>query len=194
MDETNTTIIESLETFTLSYNNLAKGKKITWDWEVEKNLNDPPRELNFWVEDSEGNKDYEIENYKDKGSFTVPFNDDWTLKWENPYLEESYSFALELQYIVEILNQPPIALIKTDKTSGPAPLNISFTGAGVDYDGIVNSYQWDFGEENTSIMQNKTYAFPNIGTYSVTLTVTDNDGANGEDTVIITVNDPLNKL
>jgi PKD repeat protein len=186
-----TTIIEPLERFTINYDNLAKGKQITWEWEIEKNLNAPSYVLSFSIEDSEDNKYYEIENYKDIGSFTVPFSDKWTLKWENTYqLDESYSSALELKYIVEILNQPPTASIIADKTSGPAELTVSFMGVGVDYDGKINSYYWDFGEGNTSNIQNPLHTFLNIGTYTVTLTVTDDDGATGEFTLIITVNNP----
>ena len=146
--------------------------------------------LNFWIEDSKGNKNLEIDNHKDKGSFTVPFYDDWTLKWENPHcIDDSYSTALELKYEVIISNQIPKALIQADTTSGPVSLTVSFTGNGIDYDGIIVSYHWDFGDGNTSNIKNPIYNFINTGTYIVTLTVTDDDGATGEDTEIITVNE-----
>ena len=185
--EEGTTIIESEEIFHLNYDNLHKGKKITWDWEVEKGLSEPKPKLFFWIEDSEGNIYYEIESSKDKGSFTVPLTDNCSIKWENPYLEESDHSTLKLAYIVEIVNQLPIASINEDKTSGPASLNVSFTGAGVDYDGEIKSYSWNFGDGHTSNLKNPTHTFPNTGTYTITLTVTDDNGAIGKDMVEITV-------
>lgn len=186
-NEVGTTIIESEEIFHLSYNNLHKGKKITWDWEVEKGLSEPKPKLFFWIEDSEGNIYYEIESSKDKGSFTVPLTDNCSIKWENPYLEESDYSTLKLAYKVEILNQLPNASIIADKTSEPALLNVSFKGVGVDYDGEIKSYSWDFGDGYTSNMKNTTHTFSNIGTYTITLTVTDDDGAIGKDIIEIAV-------
>lgn len=187
-----TIIIESEETFKLRYDNLHKGKKITWDWKVEKNLLEPKYDLIFWIEDSDGNKYYEVVSSNDKGSFTVPLTNSWSLKWENPYHDESENFAFELSQKVEIVNQPPTALIKTDKTSGPVSLAVSFTGAGTDYDGVIVSYNWDFGDGNSSNAQNITHTFPNTGTYTVTFIVTDDDGDIGKDTVQIIVNNPTN--
>ena len=182
----NTIIIEPQDSFKLSCGELIKGKNIKWDWETEKDLNNPPIEINFWIEDSEGNKNYEIEDYEDKGLFVVPSNDEWTLNWENPsYMEDSSSPAIKLKYKVEIVNQPPIASINSDKTSGSAPLTISFKGAGLDYDGTIVSYNWDFYGENTSDLQNPKYTFSNIGTYAVTLTVTDDSGDIGEDQCVV---------
>jgi len=184
-----TTIIQSEETFQLNCGELQKGKEITWDWEIENNLLNPPLILNFWIEDTDGNKYAEIQSSRDRGSFTVPFTDSWTLKWENPYPspEEIEGHRIELTYNIEIVNQPPTASIQADKTSGPAPLTVSFTGAGVDYDGIIKSYHWDFGDGNTSNAKHPTHTFPNSGTYTVILTVTDDEGATGKDTTKITV-------
>jgi len=182
--------IEPEETFTWSNGNLSEGKKIIWDWEVEQNLAENKYKISFWIEDSKGMKYNETESALDKGSFTVPYNDIWTLKWKNPYsIAESYSPTLEIKYKVGILNQPPTASIQTDKTSGPAVLTVSFRGAGLDYDGVVISYLWDFGDGNKSTLQNPTHMFTHVGTYTVSLTVTDNDGASGKDAVAITVED-----
>ena len=63
-----------------------------------------------------------------------------------------------------------------------------FDGAGLDYDGFITNYHWDFGEGDISNMENPTYTFSHVGTYTATLTVTDDNGTPGEDTAIITVN------
>ena len=167
---------------------MTKGKNIKWNWEIEKNLNNPPLKINFWIEDSLGNINYKIENYEDNGSFIVPYNDKWSLNWENPsYMEDSSSSNIELKYNVEIVNQPPIAFIQADKTSGSKPLTISFKGTGFDYDGVITSYNWDFNNKKIENMQNPTYTFSDIGTYKVKLTVTDDNGITGEDIIIIMV-------
>ena len=187
--ENESIIIKPEETFILSYNNLHKGKEIIWGWEVEKDLPAPKPDIIFWIEDSIGHKHFETVSSKDEGSFKVPFTDKWTLKWENPnHLEETEGFALKFTHKVEIVNQPPIASIKTDIKSKSPAFNVSFTGNGVDYDGMINSYHWDFGEGNSSNEQNPTHSFQDIGTYTVTLTVTDDDGSSEIDTMKITVN------
>jgi PKD repeat protein len=88
-----------------------------------------------------------------------------------------------------IINDPPVASAGADITSGEAPLNVTFTGSGTDADGSIASYHWDYGDGNTSSQQNPTYTFNSVGSYTVTLTVTDDDGATGADSVTITVSE-----
>src|SRR6185312_268386 len=70
-------------------------------------------------------------------------------------------------------NQPPYANIATTCTD----LACVFTSAGSgDADGTLTSYAWDFGDGTTSNAQVPSHAFPTDGVYTVTLTVTDDDG------------------
>ncbi len=79
-------------------------------------------------------------------------------------------------------NQPPTASI-TAPASDVSILkgaSISFAGSGSDPDGNTPlSYRWNFGGGGLpdSTLQNPTVRFDNVGTYSVTLTVTDRLGA-----------------
>jgi hypothetical protein len=59
-----------------------------------------------------------------------------------------------------------------------------------DYDGYIVSYAWDFGDNtnDTGKVVNHTYA--KYGTYSVVLTVTDDDGKNDTRTKMIPLNSP----
>lgn len=84
-------------------------------------------------------------------------------------------------------NIPPKAFVNADPTSGETPLTVSFTGTGVDEDGNIQSYFWDFGDGTTSNEQNPTHTFNSPGKYYVKLTVTDNYGAKATATIIITV-------
>ena len=51
------------------------------------------------------------------------------------------------------------------------------------------TYLWDFGDGNTSTEQDPTYSFPGEGTYPVTLTVSDANGASDMTTIDVVVVD-----
>ncbi len=82
----------------------------------------------------------------------------------------------------------PIARATATPTSGPAPLSVTLDGSGsTDADGTINTYNWDWnGGSATGAQAN--VVFP-AGQYSVTLTVTDNQGATGSDIVAVSAID-----
>ena len=84
-------------------------------------------------------------------------------------------------------NKPPVAGASASPTSGTAPLTVAFTGTGSDSDGTVVSYEWTFGDGTSSTAQNPTHIYNSPGTYTATLTVTDDDEATGSDSVAIIV-------
>ncbi|AXG81230.1 ThuA domain-containing protein [Streptomyces paludis] len=74
----------------------------------------------------------------------------------------------------------PIAAVTADKTSGKAPLKVTFSSAGThDPDGDPLTYAWDFGDGGTSTEANPTYKYRTNGTYTARLTVTDPGGRTG---------------
>src|SRR5260221_656897 len=70
-------------------------------------------------------------------------------------------------------NQPPTAAF----TSSCSSLTCSFTSTSSDPDGSISAYSWTFGDGGTSTVQNPSHSYTVGGTYTVTLTVTDNQGA-----------------
>ncbi len=56
-------------------------------------------------------------------------------------------------------------------------LSCSFASTSTDPDGTISAYSWTFGDGGTSNAQNPSHSYGAAGSYSVTLTVTDNQGA-----------------
>ena len=91
-------------------------------------------------------------------------------------------------------NQAPVAIASATPTSGNAPLTVQFSSDGsYDPDGAIAAYSWDFGDGSTSGEPNPSHTYSAAGTYTASLTVTDQDGATGSATVSINVTQ-LNEL
>jgi PKD repeat protein len=71
---------------------------------------------------------------------------------------------------------------------------VAFTSTSTDPDGTIDSYAWDFGDNNTSTLANPVHAYDTGGIYTVTLTVTDNDNATDTTTKQVTVTAPPTQL
>ena len=83
-------------------------------------------------------------------------------------------------------NQPPTAGFSSNCTD----LDCSFTDASSDSDGNIVSRSWNFGDGNGSTATNPSHSYATGGTYTVSLTVTDDDGANDSASQSITVTAP----
>ena len=64
-------------------------------------------------------------------------------------------------------------------TSGESPLTVKFTDESV---GNVSSWQWDFGDGNTSTEQNPSHTYNSGGSFTIILTVTDASGPTDTET------------
>lgn len=84
-------------------------------------------------------------------------------------------------------NQAPTA----DFTVTPDGLKVDVDGAGSsDPDGTIASYAWTFGPSGTGTGKTASYTFASGGTYTVGLTVTDDDGATAHVEKQVTVTPP----
>ncbi|PYO93022.1 MAG: hypothetical protein DMD58_00860 [Gemmatimonadetes bacterium] len=70
-------------------------------------------------------------------------------------------------------NQAPTA----NFTFSCSALNCNFTSTSSDPDGSISAYSWNFGDGATSTAQNPSHTYGAGGSYTVTLRVTDNQGA-----------------
>jgi OOP family OmpA-OmpF porin len=82
-------------------------------------------------------------------------------------------------------NQPPTARVTAEPRSGEPPLQVSFRGVGSDVDGTIESYAWDFGDGGRSTEQHPTHVYSSAGSYTASLTVTDDDGATGSASTMV---------
>lgn len=91
-------------------------------------------------------------------------------------------------------NVAPVAIASVNSSSGYAPLALNFSGSySTDSDGSVMSYAWNFGDGSSSALVSPTKTYLTPGTYTVTLTVTDNRGATGATALLITVTSDPNR-
>jgi PKD repeat protein len=75
----------------------------------------------------------------------------------------------------------PVSAFTSDKTSGDVPLTIQFTNQS---QGQIDSYEWAFGDGETSTEQSPAHTFGSPGNFTVKLTVTGSGGSNSTETVI----------
>lgn len=83
-------------------------------------------------------------------------------------------------------------LAPTANANGPYTATLGnaivFSSVGsTDSDGSIASYSWSFGDSNSTNSQNPSHTYSAVGSYTVTLTVTDNDGATTSSTAVATV-------
>ncbi|MEO6364622.1 MAG: M4 family metallopeptidase, partial [Luteimonas sp.] len=72
-------------------------------------------------------------------------------------------------------------------TSSISGLTVNFTDTSTDSDGTIASRSWNFGDGTTSTAANPSKTYGAAGTYTVTLTVTDNAGGTNTKTGSVTV-------
>ncbi|MBE3123502.1 MAG: PKD domain-containing protein, partial [Planctomycetes bacterium] len=92
------------------------------------------------------------------------------------------------------VNAPPVADAGPDRTAIVGEL-LAFNGsASSDSDGSVASYAWDFGDGGSARGLAPTHSYSAPGTFAVTLTVADDDGATATDMATVTVQAPAGAI
>ena len=75
-------------------------------------------------------------------------------------------------------NERPTAAFTVDVSEGSAPLEVHFdASSSTDPDGQIVSYAWNFGDGNTGSGRIVTHTYADPGSYTPSLTVTDDRGA-----------------
>ena len=130
------------------------------------------------------------------GGLQLGFDEDQIKDPERSHTTEQVAY-LVLGAIGPPPNQPPTANAGADQTvtdaDGSGAEAVTLNGGGSDSDGTVNSYEW---KEGVTVLGSAATlnASLSAGTHTLVLTVTDDDGAKGSDTVIVTVNPTLQSI
>ena len=84
-------------------------------------------------------------------------------------------------------NRAPVAILDSDRASGPPPLTVRFDASrSQDTDGTIDGYAWEFGDGATASVPIVAHTYDRGGVFAVKLTVTDDDGATATATLTVT--------
>ena len=128
-------------------------------------------------------------------SYTFTFGDGATLTSPTPVVAHTYAAVGSFRACVTVTdsngvrsataacvtvsalaNKPPVANFDGVVVSG-APRTLRFTDKSTDVDGGVVAWSWSFGDGTTSAERHPTHTYAAARSFSVTLVVTDAEGA-----------------
>jgi len=93
-----------------------------------------------------------------------------------------------LNVFTNTLLEPPVAIAGPDRNVC-AGNSVVFDGSSsYDPDGTIISYIWNFGDGNILSGSILNHIYTNPGNYTATLLITDNDGLQSQDNLVVTVN------
>jgi tartrate-resistant acid phosphatase type 5 len=117
----------------------------------------------------------------------VRYNDDYgAMRVNASDLSITFEFISTSGNIIDtytIKNAAPSAAFTYSCTN----LDCNFTETSADSDGSVTDWDWNFGDGNSASTQNPAQRYAAAGTYTVSLTVTDNNGAMHSTERLVTV-------
>jgi len=85
------------------------------------------------------------------------------------------------------MNMPPTSIFLFSPSSPTVGVIVGFSDRSVDPEGDLLEYQWDFGDGSTSTKAEPVHTYDEKGDYTVTLTVTDDEGLNNSFSKALTV-------
>ena len=132
-----------------------------------------------------------VHRFIDSGRHPVAFAAD-PVSGDVLYVEFG-SEVIRLRYVGDG-DLPPTAVARAERDHGPGPLEIRFFGENsTDPEGWPLDYLWNFGDGQTSTLQNPFHTFtppgPGAAVYAVELTVTDGAGRSDAASTVVAVND-----
>ncbi|NQY65463.1 MAG: endonuclease [Alteromonadaceae bacterium] len=108
-----------------------------------------------------------------------------SFSWQSPALDTSGAINNNQSFGSGTpVNQAPTALFSESCNSLSCTLDANSSS---DTDGSIITYDWTFGDGGSATGVNPTYTYSTDGSYTVTLTVTDNDGAISNTSNTVTV-------
>ena len=138
------------------------GSIVSWDWD--------------FGDGSSASGEVVSHTYAEVGSYTVTLT-----------VTDNDGATGSTSETVDAGNPLPIANFSANQVFGT--LDVDFDGSASSDNGSVVSWDWDFGDGNTASGEVVSHTFASLGTFSVTLTVTDDEGATGATTMDVDVVD-----
>jgi len=124
-------------------------------------------------------------------TFFAPGDHDVTVTATDP---DGNSASDELTITVgEAESEPPVIIeAEADVTSGPAPLEVLFHAVAEDPEGGELTYRWEFGDASggSAFGDEAEHTYLTPGTFTATVTVTDETGETASEEIDITVTNP----
>ena len=90
--------------------------------------------------------------------------------------------------VINVTPSAPVASFTANATKGTVPMIVQFNDTSIN---MPTSWSWDFGDGNTSLLENPVKIYSTAGTYNVTLTASNDMGNSTPASTLITVNPPL---
>jgi len=104
-------------------------------------------------------------NYSDKGSYTVTLT-----------ISDNDGYSDSTTEVVKVINLPPIVEFTFSPSKPKKEEDIKFIDGSIDPEEKTLQYSWDFGDGINSIQKNPTHRYEKAGTYSVKMSVIDDEG------------------
>lgn len=137
----------------VQFTDLSTDTVNTWEWE--------------FGDGSTSNQQNPLYTYTNPGKYTVK------LTVSGPGGSDSMQ---KIDY-VNVNYDPPVADFEGNPTTGSAPLQVQFTDLS---NGVIDSWQWDFGDGDTSNIQDPVHTYISTGLFNVSLEVS---GPGGNDSI-----------
>lgn len=138
------------------------GSVVQWEWDFGdgsgSNLRNP------------------VHVYLDNGIYTVSLS-----------VEDDSGARSTVSYKIEVLNRCPVPDFEISPSDPLSLENLTFIDRSSDTDGFIVRWLWDFGDGNTSTSASPVHSYWKAGSYSITLTVWDDDGSNASHSVTLMV-------
>ncbi|MDQ2054593.1 PKD domain-containing protein [Halobellus sp. H-GB7] len=132
--------------------------------------------------------DVEIPADADAGDYSVTTEGSGINPANDERIAESTTTTITVQTTPD--NQDPSASFSASPSDPTVGDSVSFDASGSsDADGSIASYEWDFGDGTSATGASPSHSYDSAGSYTVSLTVTDDDGATATTQQTITVSE-----
>ncbi len=91
-------------------------------------------------------------------------------------VEDQFGDTASAEVIVQVQGIAPLAAFAVSELMVLTGQDVTFTDGSLDQDGIIASWAWAFGDQQTSTSVDPVHQYADDGTYTVRLTVTDDHG------------------